>query len=141
MLERILNGLSGLIAGFQCLDWRSLVMLVVGGVLFYLGIKKDCEPLLHVPIKTTLRTRGVSPWVSTMLGNLMRECGVVQRLTKATENKIANIVTLFLGLPICATMVGSVFLNPKTLIVLGLGFLAIFFDTACGVLFGKIITF
>ena len=35
---------------FNALDWRSLVMLVVGGVLLYLGIKKDCEPLLLVPI-------------------------------------------------------------------------------------------
>jgi len=118
-------------------------MLVVGGVFFYLGIQKDCEPLLLVPIKTTLRTTGVSPWVSTILGNLLRECGVcvVQRLTKASENEIANIVTLFLGLPIGATMVGSVFFNPKTLIVLGLGFLAICCDTACGVLFGKVMCF
>src|SRR4030042_1391955 len=50
MLEAILNGLGGLIAGFQSLDWRSLVMLAVGGALLYLGIKKDCEPLLLVPI-------------------------------------------------------------------------------------------
>ncbi|MBP1709468.1 MAG: sodium ion-translocating decarboxylase, beta subunit, partial [Deltaproteobacteria bacterium] len=50
MLDAILSGLGGLIAGFQSLEWRSLVMLVVGGVLLYLGIKKDCEPLLLVPI-------------------------------------------------------------------------------------------
>jgi oxaloacetate decarboxylase beta subunit len=76
-----------------------------------------------------------------MLGNLMRECGVVQRLAKASENEIANIVTLFLGLSIGATMVESAFLNPKTLIVLGLGFLAICLDTAGGVLFGKVMCF
>ena len=297
MLEAILNGLSGLIAGFQCLDWRSLVMLVVGGVLLYLGIKKDCEPLLLVPIgfgcllvnipvadlmgkegflrviynmgvdtelypllifvgigamtdfspvlanpmtfllgaagqcgifltlllalglgfdkldavaigiigacdgptaiyvtskyaphllgavsvaaysymslvpviqppimrllttdkerkivmgsvagQVSKTTRILFPLVMTvlggliapkglpllgtiMLGNLMRECGVVQRLTRASENEIANIVTLLLGLSIGATMAGSAFLNPKTLLILGLGFVAICLDT------------
>lgn len=309
MLEAILNGLGGLIAGFQCLEWRSLLMLVVGGVLLYLGIKKDCEPLLLVPIgfgcilvnipvadimgkegflrviysmgvdtelypllifvgigamtdfspvlanpvtfllgaagqcgifltlllalglgfdkldavaigiigacdgptaiyvtskyaphllgavsvaaysymslvpviqppimrllttdkerkivmgsvagQVSKTTRILFPLVITilggfiapkglpllgtiMLGNLMRECGVVQRLTKASENEIANIVTLFLGLCIGATMAGGAFLNPKTLLILGLGFVAICLDTVCGVLFGKLMCF
>jgi len=309
MLEAILNGLGGLIAGFQCLEWRSLVMLVVGGVLLYLGIKKDCEPLLLVPIgfgcilvnipvadimgkegflrviysmgvdtelypllifvgigamtdfspvlanpvtfllgaagqcgifltlllalglgfdkldavaigiigacdgptaiyvtskyaphllgavsvaaysymslvpviqppimrllttdkerkivmgsvagQVSKTTRILFPLVITilggfiapkglpllgtiMLGNLMRECGVVQRLTKASENEIANIVTLFLGLCIGATMAGGAFLNPKTLLILGLGFVAICLDTVCGVLLGKVMCF
>src|SRR5208337_1658782 len=73
-----------------------------------------------------------------MLGNLMRECGVVSRLTKASENEIANIVTLLLGLAIGATMAGQAFLKPETLIVLALGFVAICLDTVCGVLFGKV---
>ncbi len=57
-----------------------------------------------------------------MLGNLMRESGVVARLTKASENEIANVVTLFLGLCIGATMVGSAFVKAQTLIILCLGF-------------------
>jgi oxaloacetate decarboxylase beta subunit len=73
-----------------------------------------------------------------MLGNLMRECGVVNRLTKASENEIANIVTLLLGISIGATMDGTKFLTTDTLIILGLGFIAICLDTACGVLFGKV---
>ncbi len=73
-----------------------------------------------------------------MLGNLMKECGVVSRLTKASENEIANIVTLLLGISIGATMDGRVFLTPQTLIILALGFLAICLDTACGVIFGKL---
>ena len=309
MLAAILNGIGGLIAGFQCLDWRSLVMLVVGGVLLYLGIKKNCEPLLLVPIgfgcllvnipvadlmgkegflrviynmgvdtelypllifvgigamtdfspvlanpmtfllgaagqcgifltlllalgigfekldavaigiigacdgptaiyvtskyaphllgavsvaaysymslvpviqppimkllttekerkivmgsvagQVSKTTRILFPLVMTvfggliapkglpllgtiMLGNFMRECGVVQRLTRASENEIANIVTLFLGLAIGATMVGSAFINTMTLKVLGLGFLAICLDTVCGVFFGKLMCF
>jgi Na+-transporting methylmalonyl-CoA/oxaloacetate decarboxylase beta subunit len=67
----------------------------------------------------------------------MRESGVVSRLTKASENEIANVVTLFLGLCIGATMVGSAFIKAQTLIVLALGFVAICLDTACGVLMGK----
>jgi carboxybiotin decarboxylase len=73
-----------------------------------------------------------------MLGNLMRESGVVSRLTKASENEIANVVTLFLGLAIGATMGGDAFLRPQTLIILCLGLFAISLDTVCGVCFGKL---
>ena len=68
----------------------------------------------------------------------MKESGVVSRLTKASENEIANIVTLLFGISIGATMDGKVFLTSQTLIILALGFLAICLDTACGVLFGKL---
>jgi oxaloacetate decarboxylase beta subunit len=71
----------------------------------------------------------------------MRESGVVSRLTKASENEITNIVTLFLGLSIGATMEGSAFLKFQTLMVLGLGLLAICLDTVTGVLFGKLMCF
>jgi oxaloacetate decarboxylase beta subunit len=73
-----------------------------------------------------------------MLGNLMRESGVVARLTKASENEIANVVTLFLGLSIGATMSGAAFLKTQTLIILALGFIAICLDTVCGIAFGKL---
>jgi carboxybiotin decarboxylase len=76
-----------------------------------------------------------------MLGNLMKESGVVSRLTKASENEIANTVTLLLGLSIGATMEGGAFLSPQTLLILGLGFLAICLDTVTGVLFGKLMCF
>src|SRR5512139_2073216 len=308
MIEAIINGLSGLVVGFQMLamDWRNLIMLIVGFVLLWLGIKKDCEPLLLVPIgfgcilvniplaglmepggflrtiydagvitelfplfifvgigamtdfgpvlenpytfllgaagqfgifltlllalalgftnleavsigiigacdgptaiyvtsqyaphllgavsvaaysymslvpvfqppimralttkeervinmgmvkksvsKTTkilfplivtvvgglIAPKGLPLLGTIMLGNLMKECGAVSRLTRASENEIANIVTLLLGISIGATMDGKVFLTFQTLIILGLGFLAICLDTACGVLFGKL---
>jgi sodium ion-translocating decarboxylase beta subunit len=73
------------------------------------------------------------------LGNLMKESGVVGRLTKASENEIANVVTLFLGLSVGATMDGRVFLTSQTLLILALGFAAICLDTVCGVLFGKLL--
>ena len=74
-----------------------------------------------------------------MLGNLMRESGVVERLTHASSNEIANTVTLFLGLAIGSTMVGAQFLRPSTLAILVLGILAFALDTAAGLLFGKVL--
>jgi oxaloacetate decarboxylase beta subunit len=94
-----------------------LVVTVIGGLIAPMGL-----PLLG----------------TIMLGNLMKESGAVSRLTKASENEIANIVTLLLGISIGATMDGRVFLKPQTLIILALGFLAICLDTVCGVLFGKL---
>ena len=80
-----------------------------------------------------------TPLIGTvMLGNLMRECGVVERLKNASENEITNIVTLLLGLSIGATMQADKFLRAETLMVLALGLIAIGLDTAVGVLFGKL---
>ncbi len=73
-----------------------------------------------------------------MLGNLLRECGVVERLKLASENEIANIVTLLLGLSIGGTMAAEQFLRVETLMVLSLGLVAIGLDTVMGVLFGKL---
>ena len=82
--------------------------------------------------------KGLPLLATIMLGNLMKECGVVSRLTHASENEIANVVTLFLGISIGATMDGKLFLNAQTLLILGFGFIAICLDTVCGVLFGKL---
>jgi oxaloacetate decarboxylase beta subunit len=80
-----------------------------------------------------------TPLIGTvMLGNLMRECGVVERLKNASENEITNIVTLLLGLSIGATMQADKFLRAETLMVLALGLIAIGLDTAVGILFGKL---
>jgi oxaloacetate decarboxylase beta subunit len=76
---------------------------------------------------------------SLMLGNLMRESHAVERLTGAASNELANVVTLFLGLAIGSTMVGTNFLLPGTLAILGLGILAFGLDTAAGLLFAKIL--
>lgn len=82
--------------------------------------------------------KGLPLLATIMLGNLMKESGVVGRLSKASENEIANVVTLFLGISIGATMEGRAFLTPTTLMILAFGFVAICLDTACGVLFGKL---
>jgi oxaloacetate decarboxylase beta subunit len=75
-----------------------------------------------------------------MLGNLLRESGVVDRLRKAAENEIINVATLFLGLTVGATMSADSFLNWQTLGILALGLLAFVLDTVMGLLFGKLMS-
>jgi sodium ion-translocating decarboxylase beta subunit len=94
-----------------------IIVTIIGGIIAPMGL-----PLLG----------------TIMLGNLMKESGAVERLTNASQNEIANIVTLLLGISIGATMDGRVFLQSQTLIVLSLGFLAICLDTVFGILFGKL---
>ncbi|MEN6321221.1 MAG: sodium ion-translocating decarboxylase subunit beta [Syntrophaceae bacterium] len=110
--------------------------------------QKSVSPTLKIlfPVVVTIVTCMIAPMGTPlmgmiMLGNLMRESGVVSRLTKASENEIANVVTLLLGLAIGATMEGAAFLKPQTLLVLGLGFIAICLDTVTGILFGKLMCF
>jgi oxaloacetate decarboxylase beta subunit len=73
-----------------------------------------------------------------MLGNLLKVSGVVDRLSKAAQNEIINIATLFLGLTIGATMTAGSFIRWDTAMVLGLGLLAFVLDTVAGLLFGKL---
>ena len=73
-----------------------------------------------------------------MLGNLMKECGVVDRLSKTVQNELMNIVVIFLGISVGATATGDSFLNVKTLFILCLGILAFSCGTAGGVLLAKL---
>ncbi len=75
-----------------------------------------------------------------MLGNLLRESGVVDRLSRAAQNEILNIATLFLGLTIGSTMGAESFLNRDTLAILALGLFAFGLDTVAGLLFGKLLS-
>ncbi len=74
---------------------------------------------------------------SLMFGNLIRECGVLERLSKTAQNELANLVTILLGITIGGTMVAAKFLRLDTLLIMGLGLFAFVFDTAGGVLFAK----
>jgi oxaloacetate decarboxylase beta subunit len=99
--------------------------------------------LLVFPIVVTMVTGLIAPkglplMGTIMLGNFMKESGVVARLTNASQNEIANIVTLFLGLAIGGTMEGHAFLKTQTLAIFALGFVAISLDTATGIMFGKL---
>ena len=73
-----------------------------------------------------------------MLGNLMKECGVVDRICKTAQNELMNIVTIFLGITVGATTNGASFLNVDTLKIVGMGLAAFCFGTAGGVLLGKV---
>ncbi len=72
-----------------------------------------------------------------MLGNLMRECGVVERLSKTVQNELMNIVVIFLGLTVGATATAESFLQLKTLMILGMGIIAFGLGSAGGVLLAK----
>ncbi|MDD3409685.1 MAG: sodium ion-translocating decarboxylase subunit beta [Eubacteriales bacterium] len=76
---------------------------------------------------------------SLMFGNLIRECGVLERLSKTAQNELANLVTILLGITIGSTMVAQNFLRWDTLLIMGLGLFAFVFDTAGGVLFAKLL--
>ncbi len=76
-----------------------------------------------------------------MLGNLMKESGIVERITKTAGNELMNIVTIFLGISVGATTTAETFLNTQTLLIIVLGLVAFCFGTAGGVLFGKIMCF
>jgi sodium ion-translocating decarboxylase beta subunit len=92
-----------------------------------------------VTILVSLLAPVASPLIAAlMFGNLMRESGVVERLSQSAQNEIANVTTIFLGLVIGSTMTGQSFIQMDTLLILGMGLLAFVLDTAGGVLFGKL---
>jgi len=137
-------------------SYMSLVPIIQPPIMRILTTKKERElvmnpeskpvsksarimfPLVITIIGGIIAPKGLPLIGTIMLGNLMKESGVVARLTKASENEITNVVTLFLGLSIGATLSAGAFLNMKTLIIFGLGLLAICLDTVCGILFGKL---
>ena len=73
-----------------------------------------------------------------MLGNLMKESGVVDRLSKTVQNELMNIVVIFLGLTVGATATANAFLNPSTIKIMVMGVVAFGVASACGVLFAKL---
>jgi oxaloacetate decarboxylase beta subunit len=96
---------------------------------------------IAVTLVTSLLVPAAAPLISMlMLGNLLRESGVVDRLRKSAENEIINVTTLFLALTIGSTMSAATFLRWDTLMVMGLGLLAFILDTAAGLLFGKLMS-
>jgi oxaloacetate decarboxylase beta subunit len=104
------------------------------------------KALIIFPIAVTIVISLLAPTAAPliaalMLGNLLKESGVVDRLNKSAQNEIINISTLFLGLTIGGTMTAASFLNWNTLFILGLGLLAFILDTAAGVMFGKFMSF
>ncbi len=92
-----------------------------------------------VTILVALLLPSATPLVGClMLGNLMRECGVTERLSKTVQNELMNIVTIFLGVTVGATATASTFLRVQTLEIILLGVVAFGFGTAGGVLLAKL---
>ncbi|HOP84941.1 MAG TPA: sodium ion-translocating decarboxylase subunit beta [Syntrophorhabdaceae bacterium] len=138
-------------------SYMSLVPVLQPPIMRILTTKKERETIMKSGKRTVSKTtkllfpivitivggliapKGLPLLATIMLGNLMRESGAVERLTKASQNEIANIVTLLLGISVGATMDGKVFVQPTTIIILTLGLIAICLDTVCGVLFGKVL--
>ena len=136
-------------------SYMALVPIVQPPVIRLLTTKK--ERLIRMPYepgKVSRFTRIAFPIIVTfvaglvapasvalvgflMFGNLIRECGVLNSLSETAQKVLANLVTLFLGLTIATKMQADAFLNPQTLMIIGLGLFAFVFDTAGGVLFAK----
>jgi len=96
---------------------------------------------IAVTVITVILLPSVAPLLGClMFGNLLKECGVTERLSDTAQNALMNIVTLFLGISVGATAIYSNFLSPDmvTLKIVGLGLLAFCFSTAGGVLMGKL---
>jgi oxaloacetate decarboxylase beta subunit len=95
------------------------------------------------PIVTVLIVGLIAPKATPligflMFGNLLRECGVVERLSLTAQNELANIVTILLGITVGGMMIASEFLKLETIIIFIMGLVAFALDTAAGVILGKI---
>jgi sodium ion-translocating decarboxylase beta subunit len=140
-------------------SYMSLVPIIQPPIMRLLTTKKErMIRMEYAPRPVSQRARVLFPVVVTlvvgllvpdatplismlMLGNLLRESGVVERLNKAAQNEIANIATLFLGITIGSTMSAQSFLNWDTIQILILGLAAFALDTVAGLLFGKLMAF
>ena len=138
-------------------SYMSLVPIILPPIMKLLTSQRERRIRMPYSQRTiSRRTRVLFPLVVTlvvgtlvpfatpligmlMLGNLMKESGVVERLTKASSQEIANVVTLFLGLAIGSTMIGADFLKASTLAILVLGIFAFALDAVAGVMFAKLL--
>ncbi len=136
-------------------SYMSLVPLIQPPVIKLLTTKKDRAIRMDTLRPVSKRERVLFPIVSTvasglilpasvpligllMFGNLLRECGVTERLNQAAQNEILNTVTILLGLSVGATMGAESFLTAATIKIIVLGLVAFAFSTAGGVLFGQL---
>jgi sodium ion-translocating decarboxylase beta subunit len=123
---------------------RALTTKKERAILMEPGEKKVSQRVkILFPLVTGIVTILIAPMGAPlmgmlMLGNFMRESGVLERLVNVSESTLTNIVTLFLGLCIGASMLGGNFLRWQTILVFILGLMAIALDTVTGVLLGKL---
>jgi len=135
-------------------SYMALVPVIQPPIMKALTTQKEREIVMKQLRKVSKKEKIVFPIVVTifvslllpsaapligclMLGNLMRECGVVDRLSKTVQNELMNICTIFLGISVGATTTASAFLNFQTLAILLIGILAFSMGSAGGVLLAK----
>ena len=99
--------------------------------------EKIIFPIVVIIVVTLILPSAASLIGCLMLGNLMKECGVVDRLAKTVQNELMNIVTIFLGITVGATATAEAFLNLQTLMILAVGIVAFAMGSAGGVLLAK----
>ena len=102
-------------------------------------LEKICFPLLLLVLIAMLLPSATPLLGMFCFGNLMRECGVVERLSDTAQNGLINIVTIFLGLSVGSKLMADKFLQPQTIGILCLGILAFCVGTAAGVLMAKLL--
>ncbi len=137
-------------------SYMALVPIIQPPIMKWLTTK--AERLVEMPIKTdavSRRTKIIFPIATVlivcliapkatpligclMFGNVLRECGVVERLSLTAQNELTNIVTMLLGITVGGMMVASQFLKFETILIFVMGIIAFALDTAAGVIFGKI---
>lgn len=94
-------------------------------------------PIIVTFISGLVAPNSVSLVGFLMFGNLIRECGVLPRLSSTAQNELANLITLLLGITISFSMKAEAFVTKETLMIMGIGLLAFVFDTIGGVFFAK----
>jgi len=114
---------------------RSVVM---GGLRPVSKLEKILFPIMVTVIVSLLLPDAASLVGMLMLGNLLKESGQTERIAKAAQNELMNIVTIFLGISVGATTSAGSFLNLNTIKIVVLGLVAFCLGTAGGTLFGKI---
>ena len=137
-------------------SYMALVPVIQPPIMKMLTTKKEREIVMTQLRKVSKKEKIIFPIVVTafvslllpsaasligclMMGNLMRECGVVERISKTVQNELMNITTIFLGISVGATMTTDAFLNWTTIgIVIG-GFLAFALSISGGILFVKVV--
>ena len=117
---------------------RALKMPSVAGTISQRA--KILFPIITVLVVGLLAPKATPLIGCLMFGNLLRECGVVERLSLAAQNEMANIVTILLGITVGGMMAGTEFLRPETILVFILGIVAFSLDTVAGVLLGKLMS-
>ena len=136
-------------------SYMALIPMIQPPLMNALTTKKERETVMTQAREVTKTEKIVFPIVVTifcvlllpstapligclMLGNLWRECGVTERLSDTVQNALMNIITIFLGISVGATMAGSQFLTLQTILIVVLGLIAFAFSTVGGLLVGKI---